>query len=232
MENHCHVGLCQDKETAERDGPLLARGIWCGCQPCVNYNFSDCLMKSEFGRYTQVYSKLAKNQHVSETRSMALEEFAQTLDKDQTRVVHASKTEWYIEGPYWLVKILGKAYQTTEDQVIAGQEVPKGYWLVPAQWYKLVQTSQRAYVLLKETIQLNVNSLVRLPEAIQFEPVKARKKTKAVAEPVRVQPARQAAQPQALTAPATPTPHWPSAAAREAVLLGRAEAQPDSLQPC
>ena len=54
MENHCHVGLCTDKETAERDGPLLARGIWCGCQPCVNYNFSDCLMRSEFGRYKQV----------------------------------------------------------------------------------------------------------------------------------------------------------------------------------
>ena len=36
---------------------------------------------------------------------MALEEFAQALDKDQTRVVHASKTEWYIEGPYWLVKV-------------------------------------------------------------------------------------------------------------------------------
>jgi hypothetical protein len=36
---------------------------------------------------------------------MALEEFAHTLDKDQTRVVHASKTEWYIEGPYWLVKV-------------------------------------------------------------------------------------------------------------------------------
>jgi hypothetical protein len=52
----------------------------------------------------QVYCTLAKNQHVSETRSMALEEFAQTLDADQTRVVHASKTEWYIEGPYWLVK--------------------------------------------------------------------------------------------------------------------------------
>jgi hypothetical protein len=103
-------------------------------------------------------------------------------------------------------QILGKAYQTEEDQVIAGQEVPKGYWLVPAQWYKLVQTSQRAYVLLKETIQLNVNSLVRLPEPIEFEPVKARKqpKAKADAQPSRVQPVRQAAQ--APTAPAPPTP--------------------------
>ena len=27
MENHFHVGLCSDRETAELDGPLLARGI-------------------------------------------------------------------------------------------------------------------------------------------------------------------------------------------------------------
>ena len=27
---------------------------------------------------------------------------------NQTHAVHASKTEWYIEGSYWLAKILGK----------------------------------------------------------------------------------------------------------------------------
>ena len=32
-----------------------------------------------------------------------------TLDANQTHaVLHASKTEWYIEGSYWLAKILGK----------------------------------------------------------------------------------------------------------------------------
>ena len=143
MENHCHIGQCLDRETAERDGPLLARGIWCGCQPCVNYDFGNCLMRSEFGPYKQVFVKLAKDQQLSQTRSMALEEFAESLDKGQVRAVHASRTEWKIEGPYWLVLILGKAHQTHEDQVLAGQEIPKGYWLVKAQWYKLVQTSQR-----------------------------------------------------------------------------------------
>ena len=93
--------------------------------------------------------------------------------------------------------------------MLDGQEIPKGYWLVPAQWYKLVQTSQRAYVLLKETIQLNVNAMVRLPEPIQFEPVKARTqpKAKADAQPSRVQPARQVTKvAQAQSAPAAPTP--------------------------
>ena len=50
---------------------------------------------------------------------MALEEFALTLDKGQVRAVNASRSEWYIEGPYWLVLIRGKAYQTTEDIVIS-----------------------------------------------------------------------------------------------------------------
>ena len=44
----------------------------------------------------------------------------------------------HIEGPYWLAQILGKAYQAEEDVLISGQEIPKGYWLVEAQWYKLV----------------------------------------------------------------------------------------------
>ena len=44
----------------------------------------------------------------------------------------------HIEGPYWLTQILGKAYQAEEDVLISGQEIPKGYWLVDAQWYKLV----------------------------------------------------------------------------------------------
>ena len=25
MENHCHIGMCKDKETAERNGPLQVR---------------------------------------------------------------------------------------------------------------------------------------------------------------------------------------------------------------
>ena len=61
-------------------------------------------MKSEFGSLKTVYCRRAKNQNLSETRSVALEEFARSLDKGQTRAVHASKTEWKIEGPYWLAE--------------------------------------------------------------------------------------------------------------------------------
>ena len=62
-------------------------------------------MKSEFGLLKTVYCKLAKNQNLSETRSMALEEFALSLDAGQTRAVHASKAEWGREGPYWLANV-------------------------------------------------------------------------------------------------------------------------------
>jgi len=47
---------------------------------------------------------------------MALEDFAANLDANQIRAVHAARSEWSIEGPYWLAKTLGKAYQTVEDQ--------------------------------------------------------------------------------------------------------------------
>ena len=89
-----------------------------------------------------------------------------------------------------------QAYQTEEDQVLNGQEIPKGYWLFPAQWYKLVQTSQRAYVVLAEKIQLNVNAMVRLPAPIEFEQMKVRKQPQGpTPAPLRVQPGRAAAQP-------------------------------------
>ena len=40
-----------------------------------------------------------------------------------------------------------------------------------AKWYKCVQLSHRAYVLIGEEIVMNVNAFVRLPEPVLFEPV-------------------------------------------------------------
>ena len=82
------------------------------------------------------------------------------------------------------------------------EEIPKGYWLVEAQWYMLVQTSQRAYVLLKEKIILNVNSMVRLPEPIVLEVAKARKS--APPRPPPPPSARSSARLQAQPVPAVP----------------------------
>jgi hypothetical protein len=89
-------------------------------------------------------------------------------------------------------------------QVVNGQQIPAGYWLVDAKWYSCVQRSHRAYVLLPEVIKLNVNALVRLPDAVEFDAVKARKKpTAPVAAASREHLARNAARaPAAAPAPA------------------------------
>ena len=69
-----------------------------------------------------------------------------------------------------------------------------------AKWYKLVQTSQRAYVVFPiEEFMLNVNAMVRLPEPVTFEAVTARKK------PVIAVTAA-ANRPQRATAAGTPAP--------------------------
>jgi hypothetical protein len=72
---------------------------------------------------------------------------------------------------------------------------------VKAKWYKLVQTSQRAYVVLPdEAIMLNVNAMVRLPDPVTFEAVKARKRPVIVPTAAATRPQR------ATTAGTVPAP--------------------------
>ena len=74
-----------------------------------------------------------------------------------------------------------------------------------------MQTRQRAYVLLKEKMKLNVNACVRLPEPVEFEKVVARKKAPIApppAAPSRQGPQR-AARPQQQLQPPAPPPQKP-----------------------
>ena len=77
-----------------------------------------------------------------------------------------------------------------------------------AKCYKLVQTSQRAYVVFpNEDIMLNVNAImVRLPEPVTFEAVKARKQLVVVTTAAANRPQR---------ATAVATASAPSLALRE-----------------
>ena len=185
-ENHRHVGMCRDVETAHRDGTLQASAMWCGCERCTAFDFRNCLMKHELGVMKTVHSKLAPNQVLPTTRTMALEEFARSIAAGQVAAVHADRRDWGIEGPYWLAQMLGLACQTTQDQMMEGSMVKAGTWLVPAKWYKCRQFSHRGYVLLSAAFNLNVNALVRLPEPVQFEPAGTRaRQPAAVAEPTR-----------------------------------------------
>ena len=72
-----------------------------------------------------------------------------------------------------------------------------------AKWYKVVQSSQRAYVVFpNEDVMLNINARVRLPEPVTFEAVKARKKPVVVTTAAANRPQRAIA---VATAPA-PSP--------------------------
>jgi hypothetical protein len=97
---------------------------------------------------------------------------------------------------------------------------------VKAKWYQLVQTSQRAYVLRDEEIQLNVNSMVRLPAPVGFETVKARKTkpvvlTAAASRPQRAGAAA-AAPPQAQPVPRE-NPHFLGEPAHNEILASLAQ---------
>jgi len=48
-EKHSLAGLCADAEKARIDGPLQVGHVFCGCKPCTQFDFSNCLMKREFG---------------------------------------------------------------------------------------------------------------------------------------------------------------------------------------
>ena len=73
-----------------------------------------------------------------------------------------------------------------------------------------VQTSQRAYVLQKEKIKLNVNACVRLPEPVEFDKAPTARKKAPIAPPPAA-PSRQgpqrAARPQ--LQPTAPPPKKP-----------------------
>ncbi|KAL1500273.1 hypothetical protein AB1Y20_012940 [Prymnesium parvum] len=36
------LGLCADQNKAIHDGPILTGGMYCGCDPCILFDFSNC----------------------------------------------------------------------------------------------------------------------------------------------------------------------------------------------
>jgi len=58
---HAIHGRCVAPEAAKNDGPLNARGLFCSCDPCEQFDFSPgaCKMHAEFGPYKMEYAKRA-----------------------------------------------------------------------------------------------------------------------------------------------------------------------------
>ena len=63
--------------------------------------------------------------------------------------------------------LLEKPRQLTSEELYAGERFQSGWWVAKAQFYKLVQESERGYQLAREFL-LNLNCMVRVP-APKFE---------------------------------------------------------------
>ena len=91
-EKHSLAGLCADAEKARIDGPLQVGHVFCGCKPCTQFDFSNCLMKREFGVLKAVECK--RDTQISPTapsQTQTLEEWAASLDAGSLVVLHAAR---------------------------------------------------------------------------------------------------------------------------------------------
>lgn len=104
---------------------------------------------------------------VREGQMLSLLEFAEKLEAGMLVAVNAADDERELEGDYWLAKLLGAAFECPEDIVHATDTFEAGWLVVRVNWYELVQSSQRAYILRPTERIIPVNSIVRML-GIQF----------------------------------------------------------------
>lgn len=67
-----------------------------------------------------------------------------------------------MEGAYWLARICSAAYQAPADDLNSSDRIEAGWWVVKAQWYRLVQESYRGYCLESPEFTLVVNHIIRI----------------------------------------------------------------------
>lgn len=164
---HQYVGLCGDQQKATRDGPLLVKDGFCSCSSCRPplYDFYNCKLKSQNGKFRRVECKLAKGQVAGVPQLLALEEWAASLEKGQVVAVRVDESEAgkYNGQTYYLALVLGLAFELPESMVHATQGYEEGWLVVEAQWYDLIQVSHRGYKLLPGKVLILVNSMIKLP---------------------------------------------------------------------
>lgn len=170
-EKHSLAGICADAEKARLEGPLHVGHVFCGCKSCTVFEFHNCLMKDELGLLKQpVEGGCHRDTTISPnepSQSQTLEEWAATLVAGTVGVIRAARDEIALEGRYWLCLLHEKPYQLTREELHAGEHFQPGWWVAKAQFYSLVQTSERAYKLGREFL-LNINAMVRVA-APKFE---------------------------------------------------------------
>lgn len=173
---HSRVGRCVDPVTAEQNGPLTIREVFCACTPCAppNYDFEHCLVPRLVGRPKQVYTRpvaaaipvQTRLQSEQESR-LALVTFATTISAGEVRAVRVHEDDREIEGNFWLAKITSEMFIAPEGGfVFAGEEFPADFLLVKIRWFQalsLISESQaRPYRLLSDERCLSVMSIMRI----------------------------------------------------------------------
>lgn len=156
------VGLCQDSALAEKEGPLRAGRLFCGCDSCILLTFDECKMIAFVGKKMRQNTPLAKGISTQVPQLVALEEWADELEAGMLVAVNVAADQREHEGAYWLAKLRTGAYLLPEDMIFAGQQFEAGWIVVEAQWYKLEKPSLRGYKLLSERTFILVNAMVRL----------------------------------------------------------------------
>mmetsp|Transcript_10315 Transcript_10315/g.30583 ORF Transcript_10315/g.30583 Transcript_10315/m.30583 type:complete len:259 (-) Transcript_10315:496-1272(-) len=77
---HMSVGMSDDNDTAQRDGTLTWRNVFCPCEPCCRLDFTHCKMTKEFGKVKIM--KFPRVTQTGPTQTESLEEFGAYLDRD------------------------------------------------------------------------------------------------------------------------------------------------------
>ena len=110
----------------------------------------------------QVMAPLAVGVQERLPQMQSLETWGDQLKDGMICAMRADKDDLWMEGPYWLVLILGPAFPAPSNLIHAGSEFEEGWLIVKCQYYKLEQVSERGYALLPGKKLLEVSTMVRL----------------------------------------------------------------------
>lgn len=157
------VGLCEDSALAEKDGPIHAARLFCGCAACTLLKFEECTMTEFVGKKLRQTTHLADPASSKIPQTLALEDWADELKPEMIVAVNvAADQRSEDEGGYWLAKLRTGAYALPHNMLCCGEEFEEGWIVAEAQWYKLEKPEVRGYTLMPEKVTILVNAMVRL----------------------------------------------------------------------
>ena len=166
---HSRHGMCTNYSRAESRGPLIVSEGFCACSKCLEFKFSECLVKEHVGRVKTVEVPRKKGEKTAVTQSVALPIFAAGVEKGATWAVNAAEQERAAEGRYWLAQIQEAPHQNPQEFMHCGERFEKDYYIAEIRWLRCVRRGVvRSYKVEKERSYLNVNAIIRTDGPVQL----------------------------------------------------------------